>query len=488
MGDAGAQLVGWVLRANGSALVALTSRATATEGVHAVAGDITLAGGEFERADVRLSAEGLYVLATGELRLRVAQSRVFAPVDAAEAAVGGRSYHAAVAAAAAESARLSERGWPRPPRLSHQGGNATGMRRQCSFALTAQLPGTVGAAWHGRPNVRLAGALVSEDCGGLTVLLNTSLLHTAALVEKASNAALMIAFTGVALISVTGRQMEASMAGGGNTRVALGCVFHQGVLDSFTCLVHLTGGLMVDALMAAFFTTALVFFVQFSFFEMRWMMSIARALAPDVPWQAQLNALQTRFYVALVAGAAVYYVLQNQPLLLALAYGSFWSWQIVHTARADAARPLTVRYVLCASLARLPMPLYALACPSNWLNLPTQPAAAAALVLWIGAQAAVLCAQCRFGARWFVPQRWRPQRYSYARPATAAERAAAANEEDAEAAAATDCVICMLPLSLDALQERMLTPCGHAFHNECLLRWMDIRHECPVCRRALPLP
>ena len=30
------------------------------------------------------------------------------------------------------------------------------------------------------------------------------------------------------------------------------------------------------------------------------------------------------------------------------------------------------------------------------------------------------------------------------------------------------------------------TPCGHKFHQRCLLNWMQVKLECPVCREELP--
>ena len=33
---------------------------------------------------------------------------------------------------------------------------------------------------------------------------------------------------------------------------------------------------------------------------------------------------------------------------------------------------------------------------------------------------------------------------------------------------------------------RVMTPCDHVFHRECLRQWMDIKMECPVCRRPIP--
>lgn len=32
----------------------------------------------------------------------------------------------------------------------------------------------------------------------------------------------------------------------------------------------------------------------------------------------------------------------------------------------------------------------------------------------------------------------------------------------------------------------MRTPCGHAFHISCLIHWILIRRQCPICRSELP--
>jgi hypothetical protein len=49
-----------------------------------------------------------------------------------------------------------------------------------------------------------------------------------------------------------------------------------------------------------------------------------------------------------------------------------------------------------------------------------------------------------------------------------------------------ECVICMNMVTLEPREQRMVTPCGHFFHNPCLTRWLDIKHECPTCRARLP--
>ncbi|KAG2424353.1 hypothetical protein HXX76_014562 [Chlamydomonas incerta] len=51
-----------------------------------------------------------------------------------------------------------------------------------------------------------------------------------------------------------------------------------------------------------------------------------------------------------------------------------------------------------------------------------------------------------------------------------------------------ECVICMNPVPLLPPRSRMVTPCGHFFHEPCLSRWIAVNSTCPTCRRPLPPP
>ena len=120
-------------------------------------------------------------------------------------------------------------------------------------------------------------------------------------------------------------------------------------------------------------------------------------------------------------------------------------------------------------------------------------------------QAAALLAQTRFGPRCFISARFLPAKYDYHRalpkpgPAQGPSPGAGGAASGAVAMppagdvetgdAGVECVICMNAVDVagDA-RARMVTPCHHVFHSGCLTRWMDVKQECPTCRRPLPPP
>ena len=60
--------------------------------------------------------------------------------------------------------------------------------------------------------------------------------------------------------------------------------------------------------------------------------------------------------------------------------------------------------MLGTSVARLALPLYVYACPSNLLRVEPSPALCAALVAWVGLQCGLLVAQHQWGPRCFLPK------------------------------------------------------------------------------------
>ena len=294
---------------------------------------------------------------------------------------------------------------------------------------------------------------------------------------------------------------------------------------------------MIEPLFSSFSLSSFCEVVVFAVFELRFMSSAWRARrgAALDPWstQRELSILYARFYGALLGGILLSYHLQRcMPLLVFALYG-FWLPQAALCVRLDCRQPLRPRYVVGTSICRLALPLYLYGegwwcvrwgggaglrgvggkaaageasqpgsrdacasphhcapplpppsgCPHNMLRIEPNYGLCAALVLFVGAQAAVLVAQHVRGPRCFVPRRFLPPRYDYHRSAPPRR----GDLETGEGGGA-ECVVCMSGVDLGAKAHRMLTPCGHAFHNHCLSRWMAVKLECPTCRTALPPP
>lgn len=46
------------------------------------------------------------------------------------------------------------------------------------------------------------------------------------------------------------------------------------------------------------------------------------------------------------------------------------------------------------------------------------------------------------------------------------------------------CSICLMDVAQD--QDAVLVPCGHIFHESCIIQWFTLHNSCPVCRFELP--
>jgi len=47
-----------------------------------------------------------------------------------------------------------------------------------------------------------------------------------------------------------------------------------------------------------------------------------------------------------------------------------------------------------------------------------------------------------------------------------------------------NCCVCLTDIKTN--EDTLLIPCGHMFHNECIMSWLNQNNTCPVCRFELP--
>ncbi|EMS65730.1 Transmembrane E3 ubiquitin-protein ligase 1 [Triticum urartu] len=336
----------------------------------------------------------------------------------------------------------------------------------------------------------------------------------------------------------------------GAAKVSIIMIGQQAIMDAYLCLLHLTAGILVESLFNAFATAAFFKFVVFSIFEMRYLLAIWKASRPlnsGEGWEImrrELSVLYSRFYGILLGGILLMYELHNflRPLLF-LMY-SFWIPQIVTNVIRDTRKPLHPQYILgmtatrvaiplyifgcpsnfmriepdkkwciavttfmsiqaavlllqhylgsrcfiprqtaffweesfsCMTATRVAIPLYIFGCPSNFMRIEPDKKWCIAVTTFMSIQAAVLLLQHYLGSRCFIPRQILPEKYCYHRKV-----------EDSTNQP-IDCVICMTTIDLSQrTSEYMVAPCEHIFHSGCLQRWMDIKMECPTCRRSLP--
>lgn len=133
--------------------------------------------------------------------------------------------------------------------------------------------------------------------------------------------------------------------------------------------------------------------------------------------------------------------------------------------------------------------MYVYGCPANILGIRPSLWICVGLVSYVALQASVLLVQYHYGPHCFLPKRFLPHKHDYFRSLEQDEiREVMRRNGDVEAGEAgiTECVICMNPVEIGRPMARMVTPCNHFFHPQCLQRWMDVKMECPTCRAPLP--
>ncbi|XP_068654890.1 transmembrane E3 ubiquitin-protein ligase FLY1-like isoform X2 [Aristolochia californica] len=361
------------------------------------------------------------------------------------------------------------------------------MEKHCNLEIAAQVSRiSYGQNDGERERFHLEGLMESpaldEDGECLSpIVLNATSINIEVYYNKAVNYTLMVTFISFLQVLLLIRQMEHSNTQSGAAKVSLVMIGQQAIMDAYLCLLHLTVGILVESLFNAFATAAFFKFVVFSIFEMRYLLAIwkaSRPLSTGEGWETmrrELSVLYSRFYGILLGGIVIMYEFHNYLKPIILVMYSFWIPQIVTNVIRDTRKPLHPHYILGMTITRLAIPFYVFGCPTNFMRVEPDKNWCICLGVFVGLQALMLLLQHYLGSRWFIPRQILPEKYCYHR------------RIDRTTTPSTDCVICMTTIDLSQrCTDCMVTPCDHFFHSVCLQRWMDIKMECPTCRRPLP--
>ncbi|TKY48880.1 Transmembrane E3 ubiquitin-protein ligase 1 [Spatholobus suberectus] len=473
-----------IRKTNGNSVIELVSTPTKISGVHYVQGVVIfhdVFDNEYDVGGAKIRIEGVYIWPFRQLRM-VANSGKEGELNQNEDYILSNPYHLlGVFSSQVLQDSSRDKMWRRKHSLIHD------MEKHCNIEIAAQisrLPSSNNEGEH--DNFHLEGLMESPsadddgDCFS-PILLNATSVKIEVYYNKAVNYTLMVTFVSFLQVLLLIRQMEHSSTQSGAAKVSILMIGQQAIMDAYLCLLHLTAGILVESLFNAFATAAFFKFVVFSIFEMRYLLAIwkaSRPLSNGEGWETmrrELSVLYSRFYGILLGGILLMYEFHNylRPILL-LMY-SFWIPQIITNVIRDSRKPLHPHYILGITVTRLAIPLYIFGCPNNFMRIEPDKSWCVCLAVFIGLQAAILLLQHYLGSRWFIPRQILPEKYSYYR------------RFDQDTRHATDCVICMTAIDLSQrFNDCMVTPCDHFFHSGCLQRWMDIKMECPTCRRPLP--
>ncbi|XP_062190740.1 transmembrane E3 ubiquitin-protein ligase FLY2-like isoform X2 [Phragmites australis] len=470
------------VKSKGNSVLELLSTPTKISGVHYVQGSITfhdVIDNGHDRGVAQIRLEGVYIWPFRQLRM-VANSGADGEPLQEEDYFLSNPYHLLRIFSSQVFQESSEEKNQRKNSLTYD------MEKHCNTEITAKVVRVSSNPNGEHEKYRLEGLMESppvDDDGECfsPILLNATSLNVEVYYNKAVNYTLMVTFISFLQVLLLIRQMEHSNTQSGAAKVSILMIGQQAIMDAYLCLLHLTAGILVESLFNAFATAAFFKFVIFSIFEMRYLLAIWKASRPlnsGEGWEImrrELSVLYSRFYGILLGGILLMYELHNflRPLLL-LMY-SFWVPQIVTNVIRDTRKPLHPQYILGMTVTRLAIPLYIFGCPNNFMRIDPDKKWCIAVTVFMGIQAAVLLLQHYLGSRCFIPRQILPEKYCYHRKV-----------EDSTNQP-IDCVICMTTIDLtQRTSEYMVAPCEHIFHSGCLQRWMDIKMECPTCRRSLP--
>lgn len=295
---------------------------------------------------------------------------------------------------------------------------------------------------------------------------------------------------------------------------------------SFICTAHFYLSLTTinDDLSYEYGIPSLLYFFSFSVFELRLLFFVWKSRYNDLLannqtlFRKKLFLFYFLFYILLFISLISIKTIFSHYIYALLFFSCTWVFQIIHSIRTGTKPPISKSYIIVMTFNKLYLPIYLKAYEYNIFEYKPAYAKVAFLCSIVILEMMILLLQKTFGAKVIVPKCLKTVPYNYYKEDVKIEEHISSNP---------DCVICLDSLKetfdeelytvknkesksnsrnvlmLGMLIERinqyllslssqnprkpyMVTPCDHVFHSVCLEQWMEVKNECPYCKRQIP--
>ncbi|EAS01841.3 zinc finger, C3HC4 type (RING finger) protein (macronuclear) [Tetrahymena thermophila SB210] len=274
------------------------------------------------------------------------------------------------------------------------------------------------------------------------------------------------------------------------------------IWDGFFCFLHLLFAISQDHQFHYFITPCFLYMILWNIFERGLITIVWRNRHANIVDEQILNKKRICFFVCLYSALIFsFFIIKQYRAKSWLLYlvNLYFVPQIIRNVRRGQQVKVCKSYVFGFMMIRSLILLYYRGCPENIAKLSPQYSTCIGIVVIIIAQVLFLYAQEYFGPRFFIPKRFQTDCYDYYYKLPH-------SQVDLESQGQADeCTICITELSMQPVLQSnssyfkdliikakqkqnyiMKTPCDHKYHIPCLLKWMEVKMECPTCRAPLP--
>jgi hypothetical protein len=196
-----------------------------------------------------------------------------------------------------------------------------------------------------------------------------------------------------------------------------------------------------------------------------------------------ISSYQSRIFTLIVVSMVSLKFLNKFYYLTLPLLHFFFIPQIVLNSLKGYKQSFSLSFIFVIIIVKSVFTCYFCLLPQSILRYKPDYYLALQILIVLASQGIVLYLQST-NPRILIPKKYHPVSYNYFR---------SDSEESYLESRENTCTICMTGLNILSNSEpvhnfskTMHTPCNHPFHQDCLMRWMEIKMECPTCRANIP--